>query len=224
MKLARAALTHSQDRSDLAQTEFSGIAQTDYSPIAVWQTRDLLIENRRALIVSKQTMRRMLGRRRDPCFEIDHVIRVFAGPRETGRHRCGATPHGIQHLPPNAELRISGERYPAFGFEGALRLQQSDISRLNEVSHFETRTSGKTGKNPARDRTHETIHVFCRYCVACLHCRAGLHRNGLAVRLRRGILCRSSRAGCRGLRHQSKQWLAPGMFSRWLIGIVGSQH
>ncbi len=57
VKLARAALPHSQYRSDFAQTEFSGIAEADYRAVAVRQARDFLIENRRPLILCKQTKR-----------------------------------------------------------------------------------------------------------------------------------------------------------------------
>lgn len=232
MKLARTALAHSQNRSYFPQTEFSGIAQPDYGAVTVRQTRDFLIENRQPLVVRQQAIGRMFGRRRNLCFQIDHVVRIFAGPREADWPGPGTAPHSIQHLAPDAELRVSRERYAALRLERSFRLQKADVSCLDEIRHFETGTSGKTGKDPARDRTNQSIHFvclrrgfICQYCsFGCQYCGGRLSRNGLVARMRRSARYRSFRAGCRDLRHQSKQWRAPGTFSSWLIGILSQQR
>ena len=160
VQLAGAALLDAQHRADFAQTELSGNSAAEpASGTAPGNRSDFLTQNRRTLMFRNHDVWRMLGRRRNSRLQIAGIVRCLSKPPCICRYRSRRTPHRIEHFPPYAELRITRQRHAVLRPESTLRLEKSDISRLNQVRHFNAGSLRKTSDYPARHRTHQSIHV-----------------------------------------------------------------
>jgi hypothetical protein len=163
MKLAGTAFMDAQSGANFTQTEFAGVAHAHHGAISRGQAGDFFTEDRSALVLRQQVMRRKLRWPGNGAFEIRPIFGSRTLHREVYAGPVGVSAYGIQHLSSNAKLRISGKGCSAFWGERPGRLQKTQVPGLNQIRHFYPRITWKRGEHSGRQYPHQPAHILFRF-------------------------------------------------------------
>lgn len=152
-----------QHGSDFAQAEFPRISQPNYGAISGRQARHFLAQNRRALVLREQAVGGVFSRCGNHAFEITAIFIRRTIRCESRAPGARVAPHCVQHLSPNAKLRVSCQRCSILRTKRSRCLKKTKISRLNQIRHFNTGITGKPRQNSGCQYPHEPVHLLRRF-------------------------------------------------------------